>query len=179
MDFAAAFIWLVSLLIAYWCGWSDRGSFVELQRVGEIQVVWGGNYFTDYLVPKGKWLIWDKGQTDFSLADCEMAWTSLDGAIRRILYPRATALKDGKVHPTQKPLGVMEWCIKQIGDIRNVLDPFAGSGTTLVAAKKMGIHFLGFEMNSDYCAIAQRRLGAVDAQPVLFSPRPEQFDLSL
>jgi DNA modification methylase len=153
-------------------------AFAEIKRVSSLQVVWGGNYFTDFLPPRGKWLIWDKGQTDFSLADCEMAWTSLDGAIRRIEYPRALALKDGKVHHTQKPLDVTVWCLGQV-DADTLLDPFAGSGTTLVAAKKLGRHFLGFEISPEYCAIARKRIAAVEAQPTLFEKKAEQAELGL
>jgi DNA modification methylase len=146
-------------------------------RVSKSQAVWGGNYFTDTLPPRGKWLIWDKGQTDFSLADCEMAWTSLQGATRRIQYARALALQDGKEHPTQKPLAVMMWNVAQIGNPDTILDPFCGSGTTLVAAKKLGRHFLGFEISPEYCDIARDRLARIDAQPNLFEPKPEQLSL--
>src|SRR4029077_20074277 len=61
-----------------------------------------------------KWLIWDKGQSDFSLADCELAWCSFGGAIRRLMVPRSIALRDGKEHPTQKSLALMKWCIEQL-----------------------------------------------------------------
>lgn len=69
---------------------------------GKYAVLWGANYFVDAIdwSHKNKWLIWDKGQSDFSLADAELAWCSWDGAIRRFHYPRALALKDGKEHPT-------------------------------------------------------------------------------
>lgn len=81
---------------------------------GKHAVVWGGNYFTDALPPSSKWLIWDKGQSDFSLADVELAWCSFDGAARRLLFSRSAAMQDGKEHPTQKPIAVMRWCIERI-----------------------------------------------------------------
>lgn len=77
-------------------------------------VMWGGNYFTESLPPSSKWLSWDKGQTEFSLADFELAWCSFAGAARRITYSRSLALQDGKEHPTQKPIGVMKWCIDHV-----------------------------------------------------------------
>ena len=67
-------------------------------------VVWGGNYFTDLLPPRMCWLVWDKGQRNFSLADCEFAWTSKNSASRVLNLSRAEALNDGKEHPTQKPI---------------------------------------------------------------------------
>lgn len=79
--------------------------------VSPTVVVWGGNYYIDWLKPGTKWLVWDKGQSDFSLADCELAWCSFDGAIRRLAVARAVAMKDGKEHSTQKLLDVMRWCI--------------------------------------------------------------------
>ncbi len=86
-------------------GWDmERIDASTLQLVvahGDKSVVWGGNYYTDALPPSSRWLIWDKGQTEFSLADAELAWCSWPGAIRRIVYARASALRDGKQHPTQ------------------------------------------------------------------------------
>src|SRR5688572_6286399 len=99
-------------------------------------VLWGGNYFT--LPPKMGWMIWDKGQRDFSLADCEMAWTTEDRATRIFDLSRSAALQDGKEHPTQKPLELMTWCLASFPDAKTVLDPFAGSGTTGRACKDLG-----------------------------------------
>lgn len=99
-------------------GWDDARISVDALRAvlcaSETVILWGGNYYIDHLAPGTKWLIWDKGQTDFSLADCELAWCSFDGAIRRLMVPRSIALRDGKEHPTQKSLHVMKWCIEQI-----------------------------------------------------------------
>lgn len=165
-------------------GWESRRSASEWDRArpspdliracllaGTHRVLWGGNYFLDSITwsHRNKWLIWDKGQTDFSLADCEMAWCSWDGAIRRILYSRGAALKDGKQHPTQKPEAVMAWTLQQLpAGVRTVLDPFAGSGTTLVEAKRVGIKSVGIERHEAYCEIAARRL-AQGALPLEFS----------
>ena len=123
---------------------------------GKRAIIWGGNYFTDVLPPSEHWLIWDKGQSDFSLADAELAWCSWPGATRRKLYPRAKALQDGKVHPTQKPLDVIKWCLSFAEGV--VLDPFAGSGTTLRAALDLGRRAIGIEIEERYCEIAAKRL---------------------
>lgn len=80
-------------------------------RLSKEQIIWGGNYFTDYVPPRMRWLMWDKGQRDFSLADFELAWTSQDKAARAFSYSRGKALQDGKTHPTQKPIELMSWCL--------------------------------------------------------------------
>lgn len=88
-----------------------RDYFDEIFRVSKNQIIWGGNYFVQYLPPKMGWLVWDKGQRDFSLADGELAWTSFDKALRIFSVSRSSALKDVKQHPTQKSLEVMKRCI--------------------------------------------------------------------
>ena len=118
--------------------------------------IWGGNYFL--LPPTSGWLVWDKGQRDFSLADGELAWTSEQRALRIFSYARGKALKDGKQHPTQKPLALIAWCLSLFPDARSVFDPFLGSGTTLVEAKRVGLAGVGIEREERYCEIAARRL---------------------
>ncbi len=131
-------------------------------------IIWGGNYFTDMLPPTMRWLIWDKGQRDFSLADFEIAWTSQQKAARIFDYPRALALKDGKQHPTQKPVALMEWCLGFLPDARTILDPFMGSGTTLVACQRLGRAGIGIEIDPEYFAIACKRVDEATRQPDLF-----------
>jgi DNA modification methylase len=88
-----------------------------------------------------------------------MAWCSWEGAIRRFVYSRGAALKDGKQHPTQKPEEVMVWCINQLPKRpKTILDPFMGSGTTLVSAKRLGYSAIGIEIEERYCEIAAKRL---------------------
>ena len=170
-------------------GWADYGvSDWDLSRpsretfdcflpIGKTVIIWGGNYFTDFLPPSMCWLSWDKGQEGFSLADFELAWTNQNKAARRINYPRALALKDGKQHPTQKPLAVMKWCIEQAGNPQTILDPFMGSGTTGVAAVQMGRKFIGIEREERYFQIACKRIEDAQRQSDLFiapAPKAEQ-----
>ena len=158
-------------------------AFDHISRISSEQIIWGGNYFTDKLPPTMRWLIWDKGQRDFSLADFEIAWTSQAKASRIITYPRAKALQDGKVHPTQKPIAVMEWCLGFLPDAQTILDPFMGSGTTGVACAQMGRKFIGIEIDPDYFEIACKRIRDAYAQPDLFieaeKPKTEQLTLGM
>ncbi len=135
-----------------------QSSFHLMLERTKHQIIWGGNYFTDVLPPTMRWLVWDKGQRDFSLADAEFAWTSQNKAARVFDYARAKALKDGKVHPTQKPLALMRWCLELIPDAQTVLDPFSGSGTTLLACKLEGRKAVGIEVNEAYCEATAKRL---------------------
>jgi site-specific DNA-methyltransferase (adenine-specific) len=144
----------------------DKECFDEILRISKNQVIFGGNYFTDKLPVGGQWIIWDKRveekySNDF--ADCELAWTSGTKPTRIIRYLWSGMMqgnmknKEVRHHPTQKPVEVMSKIIAIFdGDI--IFDPFAGSGTTLVAAKQLGRKFLGCELSEKYVAIANERL---------------------
>lgn len=149
-----------------------RHVFDLILSVSNYQIIWGGNYFTDYLPPTMQWLVWDKGQRDFSLADCEFAWSDQHRAARIFEYPRAKALQDGKQHPTQKPVALMKWCLGFLPDTETILDPFMGSGTTGVACAKLGRKFIGIELDEDYFEIACERIRKAYEQPDLFIEAP-------
>lgn len=164
--------------------WDGEIPFVTLQEIRDMSVpkiIWGGNYFTDILPPTMQWLVWDKGQRDFSLADCEFAWSSQQKASRIFTYSRGKALQDGKVHPTQKPIELMKWCINHLPEGSNtILDPFMGSGTTGVAAVQMGRRFIGIEREPKYFDIACKRIEDAHKQPRLFDePPPKTVQSSL
>lgn len=131
-------------------------------------VVFGGNYYV--LPPTSCWLVWDKlnGASDF--ADCELAWTNLPKAVRRIQFRWNGMLRQNNEprgdHPTQKPVEVMRWCIGHLpDDARLILDPFMGSGTTGVAAVKMGRQFIGIEREPAYFDAACRRIAHALTEP--------------
>ena len=154
-------------------GRPDAHVFASIMRCSRKAIFWGGNYFTDILPPTMQWLIWDKGQRDFSLADFEVAWSSQHKAGRIFNYPRAKALQDGKQHPTQKPVELMEWCIELLdGSPRVILDPFMGSGTTGVACVKLGRQFIGIEREPAYFDIACERIQKAYDQPDMFVEQP-------
>ncbi|MBP9806359.1 MAG: site-specific DNA-methyltransferase [Candidatus Accumulibacter sp.] len=153
-------------------GWDkDRPSswlFGLMREKAKECVVWGGNYFTDLLPPSMRWLVWDKGQRNFSLADCEFAWSSQQLAARVLTLPRGEALQDGKEHPTQKPVRLMAWCLEMHPKAKTVCDPFMGSGTTGVACAQLGKSFTGIERERKYFDIACERIEAAYAQGKLF-----------
>lgn len=144
--------------------WDDRPCSAEqiaaMRSVSEWQVIFGGNYFA--LPPSRCWLIWDKLNGDNDYADCELAWTNLDKAVRRIQHLWHGMIRkdrEERFHPTQKPVGVMTWCIGHLPeDAETILDPFMGSGTTGVAAIKTGKQFIGVEREPKYFDIAVSRI---------------------
>ena len=148
-------------------GWDVRLDDETLGAVigsAEQAIIWGGNYYE--LPPNRCFLIWDKNNYDRDFADCEYAWTNLD-AVARIHKERPMNMDGGKVHPTQKPLALMLWCISKAKNPQSVIDPFLGSGTTLVACKKLGIRGVGIEKEEKYCEIAVKRI--LNTTPSLFS----------
>lgn len=160
----------------------EKAVFDLIRQVSAQQIIWGGNYFTDYLPPTMRWLVWDKAQRHFTLADCEFAWTSHRGASRIFQYGRGNEkgfapLSDEHTrflscHPTQKPVAVMRWCVGFLGQPQTILDPFMGSGTTGVACVQLGRAFVGVEIEPRYFDIACQRITDAYAQPDLFVPQP-------
>lgn len=153
----------------------------EIKRLGRSQIIFGGNYFE--LGPTTCWLIWDK-QNSGDFADAEMAWTNLEKAVRLIQWRWNGMIRKGheeRFHPTQKPVGVMEWCIGHLpSDTQTIIDPFMGSGTTGVACVNLGRKFIGIELEERYFSIACRRIEEAYKQPRLFDepePKPTQTNL--
>jgi len=148
--------------------------WLELFRVSKNQIVWGGNYFTDYLPPSMGWIMWDKGQRDFSLADGELAWTSFNKALRIFEMSRGKALaknneQGGRFHPTQKPEMLYSWILQnyaKAGDL--ILDTHLGSGSSRIAAYKNGFDFVAFEIDPEYYEKQEKRFKNFSAQQRLF-----------
>ena len=149
-----------------------------------LAIVWGGQYYADLLPPRGKWLWWDKLQTMPTFGDGELAWTNLSGvAPKKFVYSNngLLAKEKGRIHPTQKPVELMKWCISLLpAGCTTILDPFMGSGTTGVAAVKMGRKFTGIEISEKYFDIACKRIEQALAQPDMLieqEKKPEQIGL--
>jgi site-specific DNA-methyltransferase (adenine-specific)/modification methylase len=158
------------------CHWDNQPASAEhmamIRAASRHQIIFGGNYF-EGLGPTSCWLVWDKQNGENDFADCELAWTNLPKAVRRIYWRWNGMIRKGddqREHPTQKPVGVMEWCLTHIPDAKTILDPFMGSGTTLVACQRMGRHGVGIELDPDYFAIACKRVDEAARQPDLLIP---------
>ena len=157
--------------------------FDAMRKCSSTQIIWGGNYFADFLPPSMGWLYWDKKMGgDFS--DGELAWTSQKKAVRDFSKSPFAGLMGGhnRVHPTQKPEALMQWCIQQAGNPETILDPFMGSGTTGVAAIQLGRKFIGIEREPKYFDVACQRIEQAVAQGQLFAPEhkkqvQEAFDV--
>jgi len=146
-------------------GWDserpNKNYWDELFRVSKNQIVFGANYFTEYLPPSMGWIFWDKGQ-ELTMSDGELIFTSFEKAMRRKIINRASAREEGMIHPTQKPVELMEYLIKTYtNEGETVLDNCMGSGTTGVAAKKTGRHFIGIEKDEKYFEIAVNRINLI------------------
>ena len=143
--------------------------FDELFRVSKNQIVWGGNYMTEYLPPSPCWLIWDKMQ-EFTGAVFEMAWTSFKSPAKAFRMSRVEAYANkNKIHPTQKPERLYEWILDRYaneGDL--ILDTHLGSGSIAVACDKMGYDLVGIEIDKDYFNKANKRLEPYRKQRTLF-----------
>jgi site-specific DNA-methyltransferase (adenine-specific) len=150
-------------------GWDKqrpaKDVFDMMLDAAPVLVIWGGNYFADYLPPSRGWFYWRKLMGgDFS--DGELAWTTLDQALREFTKcPKG----QGAEHPTQKPIALMSWCLEQAEVMpgQTVLDPYMGSGTTGVACMRHGARFIGCEIEPAYFDVAKRRITAAAAQPDL------------
>jgi DNA modification methylase len=150
----------------------ENGVLQYLCQITENQIIWGGNYFTDDLPPTMGWLIWDKGQRGFSLADGEMAWTSFNNALRIKEYARAKANQEEKNHPTQKPQEIMNWCFEYADrhskkEIKLVLDAYLGSGSTMVASHQLKRKCYGMELDPKYCQVIIDRMKKLDPSLVI------------
>lgn len=137
----------------------DDWTFKLIMGAAQSSVIWGGNYFN---LPGSRcYLVWRKTNSVPTMAGAELAWTDWDSPVKAIDHPVS---KHTTGHPSQKPLTVMRWCLSLVPNAETILDPFMGSGTTLVAAKLEGRKAVGIEINEQYCEAAANRL----AQGVLF-----------
>jgi site-specific DNA-methyltransferase (adenine-specific) len=143
--------------------------FNELFRVSKKQIIWGGNYMTEYLNPSPCWIIWDKMQ-EFSGAVFEMAWTSFLSPSKAFRMSRVEAYtSDNKIHPTQKPVALYKWLLDKYakqGD--KILDTHLGSGSIAIACHDYGFDLTACELDKEYFDKAMERINNHIAQLKLF-----------
>ena len=159
--------------------WDDRipqkEIFDEIFRVSKNQIIFGGNYFVEYLNNSSCWLVWDKNNGANDFADCELAWTNFKSAVRKYKWTWNGMLqedmkhKDIRIHPTQKPLKLFEMILRDYSRENDlILDCFSGSGTTAVACHNLNRRFICIEKDYDYWKASVERLEREQAQMRLF-----------
>ncbi len=152
--------------------------FKELQRVSKKQIVWGANHFISRIpVDSSCWIVWDKmnGETDF--ADCELAFTSFETAVRIFRFKWQGMLqgnmkeKEKRIHPTQKPVTLYKWIFQNYAKPgQKIFDSHLGSQSSRIAAWDLGLDFYGCEIDPEYFEQGNARFEAHRNKPVLFEP---------
>ena len=155
-------------------GWDSKiptkEYFTELFRISKNQIIWGANYFVKHLTEGHKgWIIWDKAQHGLTMSDCEIAYSSFDCPTRIYTKNRVVLLQEGTIHPTQKPVALYQWLLKNYakqGD--KILDTHLGSGSSAIAAHYFGCDFVGCEIDVDYFNAAKERFDRETRQVAMF-----------
>jgi len=141
--------------------------FDELFRVSKNQIIWGGNYMTEFLKPSPCWLLWDKGfSEDVTFAQFEMAWTSFKSSCKKY---NKNPLQQNRIHPTQKPIKLYEWLLmKYAKEGDKILDTHLGSGSSRIASYNLGFDFTACELDTEYFEAQEKRFQQHIAQQRLF-----------
>lgn len=142
--------------------------FEQLKRVSKWQIIWGGNYFLDYLGSTQCFLIWDKRQPfNFSLAMCELAWTSFSKPAK--MYTKSVLTEKNKIHPTQKPVKLYEWILDNYAEEGyKILDTHLGSGSIAIACHNRGYSLDAWEIDEEYYNAALKRFTNHTKQLTIF-----------
>ena len=148
--------------------------FTQLFRISKHQIIWGGNYMIEHLKNTSCFLVWDKNNTG-SFADCELAWTSFDTAVRMFKYTWNGMIqedmknKEVRIHPTQKPIPLYKWTLKNYAKPEfKIISTHVGSASDLIAFEDFGCEYIGFEIDPDKYNSALKRLNQHKAQLRMF-----------
>ena len=153
-------------------GWDieppNKDYFDELKRVSKNQIIWGGNYFLDNLNSSRCFIVWDKKiSEDFSLAMCELAWTSFDKLAK--IYRMSVPKTGNKIHPTQKPIKLYEWLLMNYAKENDkILDTHLGSGSIALACHNLKFDLTACELDKEYFDAAMKRLKEHQQQLTMF-----------
>lgn len=151
--------------------------YKELFRVSKNQIIWGANHFiSDIPFNSSCWIVWDKNNNTNDFADCELAWTSFKTAVRKFKFTWNGMIqedmknKEHRIHICQKPVKLYSWILTHyaIGGGK-ILDTHLGSGSSAIAAHRMGFDFVGTEIDKDYYDAACKRFKEQTAQTQLFN----------
>lgn len=183
----------------------DEKYFSEIFRVSKNQIIFGGNYFIKFLFPTSGWIFWDKDNYSV-FSDGELAWTSFDKALKKVVYVwngmrqgkeiNNTSCKGGnwaqgnkdnlekRIHPTQKPVKLYEWLLTNYAKPNDlILDTHCGSASSLIACENLGFKYIASELDKDYYSQSLQRLETHLAQGKLFQvvgneviPDPKLFN---
>ena len=147
----------------------NKEYFDELFRISKNQIIWGANYMTQFLEPKSSWIIWDKKQPeDFSMAMCELAWSSF-GCPMKIYQKRVVGADDIRIHPTQKPVALYKWILDKYAKPNDkILDTHLGSMSIAIACHDYGFELTGCELDPEYYAKGIERVQNHISQLKLF-----------
>lgn len=138
-------------------------------RISKEQIIWGANYFSEFLPPSMGWIFWDKGQRICN-SDGELAFSSFNRALRVVEYNRVEIQKDGAIHPTQKPVKLYEWILTNYAKPgQTIFDSHMGSGSSAIAAINLGFEYVGCELDADYYSAACKRIEQHATQERLFA----------
>lgn len=162
--------WKLAKIKDYWNfnNWDtkipEKDYFDEMIRISKNQIIFGWNYFIEYLKNSSCWIVWDKDNT-WNFADCELARTSFDTAVRKYKRRRNWMLqedmlnKEFREHPTQKPVPLFRWILENYSEKwQTILDPFAWSWTTWIACKELWRNYILIEKEGKYIDIINKRL---------------------
>lgn len=137
----------------------------HLLGIADAMILWGGNHFASRLPDSRGWLVWLKRDPDGrDQSEVEIAWTDLLTTARSFrqewcgAYRSGREQTEGRLHVNQKPVALMQWCLGFAPNAQTVIDPYAGSGSTLVAAKELGRRAIGIELEEEHCETAAERL---------------------
>lgn len=141
--------------------------FQELKRVSRHQIIWGANHFIDHLPCSANtpcWIVWDKDNGNSPFADCELAWTSFKTAVRKFRYrwngmwQEDMKNKEKRIHPNQKPIALYLWLLgKYAQKGHKIFDSHLGSGSSRIAAYRLGLDFWACEKDGHYFALQEKR----------------------
>jgi site-specific DNA-methyltransferase (adenine-specific) len=155
--------------VELWDEIPNKEYFLELFRISKNQIIWGGNYFLDFLGATDGFVVWNKMNGTNPMADCELAWQNVKGTTRMLSWHHFSGQRTTKIHPTQKPVKLYEWLLMNYakeGD--KILDTHLGSGSIAIACHNLGFELTACELDEDYYNASIKRIQNHISQQRLF-----------